>query len=190
MRTLLRLCLTLAACAPAALAQSAGARPAFDAEEVSIKVGGYALAGTPGLTEERKAELRARQREILRVIIEGGDTSQLPPEARLPWFKEFLTFDPAAAVRRVRQPLLILQGELDRQVSADQASLLERAARAAGNRDVTVKVFPGLNHLFLPARTGAFTEYSTLTTTALGRDVLDAIGHWLAARTSPKSRAR
>jgi hypothetical protein len=43
------------------------------------------------MTEERKNELRAEQRRILQTVIEGGDTSQLPPQARayLPWFKEF-----------------------------------------------------------------------------------------------------
>jgi hypothetical protein len=57
--------------------------------EVNLAQQEEALAQVPGLTEERKAELRARQREILRIIIEGGDASQLPPEARLPWFKEY-----------------------------------------------------------------------------------------------------
>lgn len=152
--------------------------------EVNLAQQEAALAELPNLSGEQKEALRARQREILHTIIEGGDMSKLPPEARLPWFREFLTFDPLAAVARVRQPLLILQGELDRQVLADHAALLERAARAADNRDVTVKVFRGLNHLFLPAKTGSFNEYAKLETYALGRDVLDAVGDWLVSHTA------
>ena len=146
-----------------------------------------ALAQATTLTEERKNELRAEQRRILQTVIEGGDTSQLPPQAReyLPWFREFLTFDPPAVMRRVRQPALILQGALDRQVTADHAALLERAARESGNRDVTVRVLPGLNHLFLPARTGSWGEYSTLTTTTLSPDLLNSLGAWLRARLGP-----
>ena len=152
--------------------------------EVNLAQQEEALAQATNLTEARRDELRAEQRRILQTVIEGGDASQLPPQARayLPWFKEFLTFDPLAVMRRMRQPVLILQGALDRQVTADQAPLLERAAREAGNRDVTVRVFPGLNHLFLPARTGAWSEYSTLTTTALSTELLDALGTWLGAR--------
>lgn len=152
--------------------------------EVNLAQQEEALAQATNLTEARRAELRAEQRRILQTVIEGGDVSQLPPQARafLPWFREFLTFDPLAAMRRVRQPVLILQGALDRQVTADQAALLERAAREAGNRDVTMRVFPGLNHLFLPARTGAWSEYSTLTTTALSTELLDALNAWLKAR--------
>jgi pimeloyl-ACP methyl ester carboxylesterase len=146
-----------------------------------------ALAETPGLTEERRAELRSQQRQILRTVIEGGDTLQLPPQAReyLPWFIEFLTFDPLADMRRVRQPALILQGALDRQLTADHAALLERATRESGNRDVTVRVLPGLNHLFLPAQTGSWSEYSTLTTTALSPELLNSLGAWLEARLGP-----
>jgi uncharacterized protein len=158
--------------------------------EVNLAQQEEALAELKEMPEEQKEAARARQREILRAIIEGGDQSQVPPEARIPWFKEFLTFDPRAAVARVRQPILILQGALDRQVPADHARLLEEAARKAGNRDVTVKLFPGLNHLFLPAKTGAFGEYPTLTTTALGPDLLNTLGDWLAARTSAKGRGR
>jgi uncharacterized protein len=153
-------------------------------KEVNLLQQEQGLAEVPGLTEEKKNELRAQQREILKTIIEGGDTSKLPPVARLPWFKEFLTYDPLPLMRRVRQPVLILQGELDRQVTADQAALLEGAARASGNKDVTVQVFPKLNHLFLPATTGSFSEYSKLTTTTIGTDVLDSLGAWLAMRLS------
>jgi len=149
-------------------------------KEVNLAQQEQALAETPGLTEERKAELRKQQREILRTIMEGGDTSKLPPAASLPWFKEFLSFDPLALMRRVRQPVLILQGALDRQVTADQAGLLARAARDGGNKRVTVHVFPDLNHLFLRAKTGAFSEYSKLESTQVGSDVLETLGAWLA----------
>ena len=151
-------------------------------EEVNLAQQEEALAQIPNMTEERKEALRAQQRQILRTIIEGGDMSQLPPEARLPWFREFLTFDPQAVIRRVRQPILILHGELDKQVNADQATLLESAARAAGNRDVTKRVFPRLNHLLLPATTGAWSEYTRLSTYALDESLLNAIADWLQPR--------
>jgi hypothetical protein len=93
--------------------------------------------------------------------------------------KYFLAYDPLPTIRKVRQPILILQGELDRQVTADQAQMLARSARDAGNRDVTARVFPGLNHLFLPAKTGAPSEYSSLTTNTIPHDVMKLLGDWL-----------
>jgi dipeptidyl aminopeptidase/acylaminoacyl peptidase len=151
-------------------------------KEVNLSQQEQALGELTDMTEEKKNELRAQQRAVLKTIMEGGDTSKLPPAASLPWFKEFLSYDPLSFMRRVRQPALILQGELDRQVTADQAALLERAARESGNKDVTVHVFPRLNHLFLPATTGSFSEYSKLTTTTVGTDVMDSLGAWLEKR--------
>jgi len=133
----------------------------------------------PTLTEEERTKKRAEHREMLRAVIEGGDTSKVPEMLRSPWFKEFLAYDPLTTIRRVRQPILILQGALDRQVTAEQATMLEQAARQAGNKDVTTHIFPNLNHLFLPARTGAFSEYSSLETSVIGDEVLKILSDWL-----------
>ena len=73
---------------------------------------------------------------------------------------------------------------VDRQVSAGQADTLATAFREGGNRDVTVRVFPGLNHLFVvsPSGTGATDEYASLRDVAVPREVLDVIAEWLIAR--------
>jgi hypothetical protein len=70
-------------------------------------------------------------------------------------------------------------------VTAEQATTLSEAAKAAGNKDVTMKVFPGLNHLFLPAKTGAASEYTSLTTSKLGDDVLTIIADWVKLKLNP-----
>ena len=152
--------------------------------EVNLEQQEYALSQMPGITEERKVQLREQQRQTLRAVVEGEDVSGLPPNLRpiLPWFKEFLTYDPLPLIRRLKQPVLILQGGLDRQITPEHAVLLERAARGAGNGDVSSRVFPRLNHLFLPARTGAWSEYSALGTTSLETDLLEALGDWLLDR--------
>jgi fermentation-respiration switch protein FrsA (DUF1100 family) len=112
----------------------------------------------------------------------GGDLSKYPAQVRLPWVKEFWTYDPLVTIGKVRQPILIMQGALDRQITAEQASMLEKAARGSGNKDVTLRLFPNLNHLFLPAKTGAFSEYPTLETKTIGEDVLKALGDWLEVK--------
>jgi dienelactone hydrolase len=140
----------------------------------------------PTLTKEEKAKRLAEQREMLRTIAEGGDISKLPDTIKNAWYKNFLTYDPLPLIRKVRQPLLILQGALDRQVTADQAAALEQAAREAGNKDVTIHIFPNLNHLFLPAKTGSFSEYSSLTTISIDDDVLKVLSTWLREKLKAK----
>jgi dienelactone hydrolase len=131
------------------------------------------------MTEEEKTKARMENERILRTVIEGGDTSKLPALFRFAWTTAFLTYDPIPTIRKVRQPILIVQGALDRQVTADQAGLLAKAAREAGNKDVMVRVFPKLNHLFLPAVTGDESEYNSLETSRIGDDVIKIIGDWL-----------
>jgi dienelactone hydrolase len=152
---------------------------AIRGDKISLAQLNEALEGETTMTEEQKNKQRAEQQEIMRAVATGGDLSKYPAQVRLPWMKEFWTYDPLPTVRRVRQPILVLHGALDRQVTADQAEMIAQAARAAGNKKVTVRVFPNLNHLFLPAKTGAFSEYSTLETSIVGDDVLKTLGDWL-----------
>jgi alpha-beta hydrolase superfamily lysophospholipase len=125
------------------------------------------------LTPQRRTELEeAARRQVL------GDSA-----TTVPWMRWFRAYDPLPTARRVRQPVLILQGAVDRQVSAGQADTLAAAMREAGNHDVTERVFPHLNHLFLVSPTdGSPSEYPALKDTAIGRNVLDAIADWLAPR--------
>ena len=132
----------------------------------------WPVESTPGLSPERRAQLRA---EAVRAI-ETDTTTNL-------WLRFFRQYEPLPTARRVRQPALILQGALDRQVTAGQADTLAAAMRAGGNRDVTARVFAGLNHLFVPSPTdGSPSEYPSLPDAAVNREVLDVLAAWLARR--------
>ena len=131
----------------------------------------YPVESATGLTPEERDSARAR-------ALRDADAFMSRP---IPWLEQARDYDPLVTARRVRQPVLIVQGAVDRQVSAGQADTLAAAMRAAGNRQVTVRVFPGLNHLFLvsPSGTGSTSEYAQLTDVAVSRNVIDTIGVWL-----------
>jgi pimeloyl-ACP methyl ester carboxylesterase len=83
-----------------------------------------------------------------------------------PWFRTFLTLDPAAFLSKVRIPVLALNGSKDLQVPADaNISGIESALKAAGNTNYRVLKLEGLNHLFQHADTGLPSEYGKLTET-------------------------
>jgi dienelactone hydrolase len=85
----------------------------------------------------------------------------------------------------VRQPVLILQGATDLQVTADQAPKLERALRDAGNRRVTTHVFADRNHLFLRDSIGAPSGYSRLPSGRVDDEVMGTLADWLVATLRP-----
>jgi dienelactone hydrolase len=158
-------------------------------DQISIEQLNEVLERDTTMTPEEKDKQRKEQQETIRAVMTGGDLSKYPAQVRLPWVKEFWTYDPLSAIRRVRQPILILHGALDRQVTVEQAGMREQAARAAGNKDVTVRLFQNLNHLFLPAKTGAFSEYSQLPTSTVGDEVLKPLGDWLEMKLKVGKRA-
>ena len=82
-----------------------------------------------------------------------------------------------------RQPILIVQGELDTQVQPYHADKLAELARARKGDKVPVEVVkvPGVNHLLVPAKTGDVSEYATLGSDAkVSPQVTSAIATFLA----------
>jgi len=96
-----------------------------------------------------------------------------------PWFRTFITLDPAPYLRKVRCPVLALNGELDLQVDPEQnLPVIERALREGGNKKITIRRLPNLNHLFQKAKTGLITEYAEIEET-FNPDALEIIRKWL-----------
>jgi len=77
------------------------------------------------------------------------------------WMMFFLNYDPAADLRALKIPALIIYGEKDRQVppslNYEPACLYAPGA--------TINVYPGLNHLMQPADTGYVEEYANISQT-------------------------
>jgi uncharacterized protein len=99
----------------------------------------------------------------------------------VPWMKLFLEYDPKTTARQVKTPVFILQGMTDRQVPPGEAEKLAAAFRAGGNRNVTVRMFPATNHLFVADPVGSF-EYKKLPSLRVRPEVLGAVADWLGAR--------
>ena len=109
----------------------------------------------------------------------------MPPDLRRqvdnPEFQSILMHDPAKIMPDVRQPILIVQGELDTEVApsnADRLGALARARKKAPPADL-VKV-PGVNHLLVPATTGEADEYGTLQDKHVSAAVSMPIVSWLS----------
>jgi dienelactone hydrolase len=96
-----------------------------------------------------------------------------------PWMDFFYRYDPLPTARKVKVPVLILQGATDHQVTPEQAQLLATAIRGGGNNNVTVRVFPDLNHLFVLDPSGQPAGYTGLKSARVTPEVLGLIADWL-----------
>jgi pimeloyl-ACP methyl ester carboxylesterase len=123
------------------------------------------------------SSLTGAQRDSLtRVALAQADSTYTTPG----WKAFFATYDPRRTARRVRTPTLILQGETDRQVPLAEAAALARVMRAGGNRSVTVRTFPRLNHLMLEDPSGNPLRYRTLPSFHVRSDLRGTLADWLA----------
>ena len=96
-----------------------------------------------------------------------------------PWMRYFLAFDPRPALETIRVPVLVLNGELDVQVDAEQnLTAIAAALEKGGNPNVTVHRLPKHNHLFQRAKTGLINEYAVIEET-LSPEVLNLIRNWV-----------
>jgi uncharacterized protein len=134
----------------------------------------------PDAERQAKVEL---QKKIHEAVTTDKGWEGIPPELRKqadsPWFRSLLLFDPAKVIEDVRQPLLIIQPDLDRHVPAAHADKLAELAKKGRSPAVEVMIVRGVNHLLVPATTGEVSEYGTLTDRNVSKDVLNTIAGWL-----------
>jgi pimeloyl-ACP methyl ester carboxylesterase len=135
--------------------------------------------------EADRGEKVALQQRINAAVMSGRGWEGIPEDLRrqadTPWFQSLLTFDPSRVLRNVRQPLLFVHGELDRQVPVAHVDrLAEVAKKEARSKSIEVVTVRGINHLLVPAVTGHVSEYGTLEDRNVSKDVTTAITSWLA----------
>ena len=144
-----------------------------------------ALARMNETPANREAKV-ALQIRVIDAVITGNGWDTIPADVRrqaeTPWFKAFLMFDPAAAMKKVSQPLLVVHGALDQQVAPAQSerlAALGSARKDAKPADTSRVVVPGVNHLLLASTTGDIEEYASLTAQPIAPEVIAAIVNWL-----------
>ncbi len=122
------------------------------------------------------------------------DPSSLPEDqrdllAQRAWIQGHARQDPIATIRKVRCPVLILQGAKDFQVSLERdARALEGALKDARHPDFELHVFPGLDHLFKrsPGETSELADYTK--DRRVDGEFLDAVCAWLRPRLKLEKR--
>lgn len=139
-----------------------------------------------GATDEERRDKVDIQKRIQTAVLTGVGWEGLPPEYRkvadTPWFRSFLQFDPAQVIKRVRQPILVIQGDLDTQVRPHHADRLAQLARdRKGKAAVDLVHLPGVNHLLVPAVTGEVSEYATLKDKQVVATIPERIAAFLRA---------
>ena len=156
-------------------------------EEVLLEQTREAMADMPGFTRK----IAGKQLKKLEKTFDG--LYDLPDEAAkakkvgggttLYYFKEMGRPTVADWLAKTHKPMLIMQGERDFQVKASVDFAMYK--ELLGDREnVTFKLYPGLNHAFVPARFDSIAQAKKEFTPQrhIGPEVLDDLADWIRAQ--------
>jgi pimeloyl-ACP methyl ester carboxylesterase len=89
-------------------------------------------------------------------------------QADTPWFKSVLLYDPAKVMPKIRQPLLVMHGDLDPTVPPSEADRLAELGKARKKAVTDVVHLPDVSYTLAP-----------VGSTEVSAKAADAIAAWI-----------
>jgi dienelactone hydrolase len=155
-------------------------------EQVIVEQVRY-LASKGGASAEEAAKqvsnVEAAEKQIESPDLKSGDTvSLLGSNTYGAYWLDLRGYDPVKTASQLKVPILILQGGRDYQVT--NANFDEWTRALARRKNVTLKSFPDLNHLFMPGQ-GTSTPGEYAKPNHVSEDVINAIATWVLPSENP-----
>ncbi len=136
--------------------------------------------------EEKRKKALARYENMMKIIkeepVDKEAEEKLKPqiEPQLKWLQSFINHDPLSVLDKIDAAVLIINGGKDKQVFPEHAKMLHKRLKKL-KKKTTLKIFPDLNHLLIPAETGAYAEYARISMEGqrVSEKLLDYLSGWL-----------
>ena len=112
----------------------------------------YGLGLQAPVNPSDKAKYPAQVTQLEKLFQDAKSQPKPAANDQLAWFREHAENDPLALARRVRVPVLVLNGERDDNVLPYHALNLAQALADSGNKQVMLRIFPNLTHVFTPSQ--------------------------------------
>ena len=153
-------------------------------EEIMLDQMAEIMSASSGLTKKLMAKQHAQFSRLFEGLYDLTDEEARQKKVgggtTLYYFKEMGQPTVAQWLEKTNKPMLIMQGEKDVQVKAHvDFALYKDLLRQREN--VTFRLYPGLNHCFVPARFDSIADAKKEFTPErhIGNDVLDDLARWI-----------
>jgi dienelactone hydrolase len=149
----------------------------------------YQIALQDTIDPSDRSKMPSAALNILK-LVEEAKSSPPPGSAgtdKYSYFREHAANNPLAIARRVRCPVLILNGERDTQVLPYHALELAQALTEGGNKEVRLRILPNLTHIFTPSPLDK--SVTAEAATEISRDFLQTLQNWAVGALSPAQQA-
>ncbi len=148
-------------------------------EDVIIEQGFYAALLDGAISEDEKAQLEQLKTQAAKVKdrqLSSMTSSRDLLGAPANYWLDLRGYNPAEAARNLKQPMLILQGERDWQVTMEDFQGWKKSL--SSRKDVEFKTYPKLNHLFIEGEGKSWLgEYARAG--HVSAVVIDDIANWI-----------
>ncbi len=153
-------------------------------EDVILEQMTYILSNQPSMPQAKKDEALGRIKAQVALVKDAklsADTSakDLPLAIPAEYWLDLRGYKPAEAARQLKQPMLILQGERDYQVTMDDFNGWKTAL--GDRKNVVFKTYPKLNHLFIVGE-GKSRPAEYMRPGRVAESVIDDIAAWVKAQ--------
>jgi uncharacterized protein len=129
-----------------------------------------------GKSDAEIEKVIAEQDKVGQDVLAGKATpEELHGQVSPAFFKDLLSRDPAAELKKTNVPLLVLQGGKDAQVFRSDFDILSAIAKDRPKSEA--KLFPELNHLFMT--TDKPNVYDAFKPGHVAPEVMQTIGEWV-----------
>jgi uncharacterized protein len=154
--------------------------PTRPLEDLVLEQITYLMSQRGELTDEKKAQIAELKKQIERVkdpkLSPDTPADELPLGAPASYWLDLRGYQPAIVATRLKQNLLILQGERDYQVTMEDFAIWKK--QLADRKNVEFKSYPKLNHLML-AGEGKSVPEEYFRADHVAQDVVEDIASWI-----------
>jgi uncharacterized protein len=155
-------------------------------EDVVLEQTRYLLSLDGKQTDEGQKAIEELERQRAEVkspkLTVDTPAEKLPLGVPVSYWLDLRGYAPAEAAKAIKQPMLILQGERDYQVTMDDLRLWRQALESRGN--VTFITYPTLNHLFM-AGEGKSVPAEYFNAGNVAEEVMKDIAGWIKGIKAP-----
>jgi uncharacterized protein len=148
-------------------------------EDLILEQTKYILSLDGKVTEESQKQIKELEQQIANVksaTLSTDASPKLPLGVPVKYWLDLRGYEPAAEACQLRQPMLILQGERDYQVTLEDFANWKKTL--GSHKDVTFITYPKLNHLFMEGKGKSVpAEYSAPGN--VSKDVIEDIAKWI-----------
>ena len=134
--------------------------------------------------EKLRTDLKEYFTKVFGLMLPENQINTFSKKMAIPWFTDFIKFDPINSLSKTKCSVLALNGANDLQVPAkENLESIERILKRNGNNDVETIVMENLNHLFQESETGLSNEYGTIEQT-FSPKALTKMNDWIKRKTN------